>query len=112
MVRPKVTPKSNSKTLRIKKLLFGLLLGHFGADPESHFFVTFVSTKTKGLGERMGPPEIIQKFCLRKCRCPYDSYGRQTTIMALFRRRILGQYPAANCSPGPFVLLLIFWPPL
>ena len=31
--------------------------------------------------ERKGPPEIIQ-------------------------RRILGQYPAAPCSPGPFVLLL------
>ena len=32
----------------------------------------------------------------------YDSYG---TILALFRR-ILGQYPAAPCSPGPCVLLL------
>ena len=29
------------------------------------------------------------------------------TILALFRRRILGQYPAAPYSPGPFVLLLI-----
>ena len=26
----------------------------------------------------------------------------QSTILALFRRRILGQNPAAPCSPGPF----------
>ena len=30
----------------------------------------------------------------------------QSTILALLRRRILGQYPAATCSPGPFGLLL------
>ena len=24
-------------------------------------------------------------------------------MLALFRRRILGRYPAAPCSPGPFV---------
>ena len=28
--------------------------------------------------------------------------------MTLFRRRLLGQYPAAPCSPGPFVLLLTY----
>ena len=28
-------------------------------------------------------------------------------MLALFRRRILGKYPAAPCSPGPLVLLLI-----
>ena len=33
----------------------------------------------------------------------------QSTVLALFRRRILGQYSAAPCSPGPFVLLLIRW---
>ena len=30
----------------------------------------------------------------------------QSTILALFRTRILGQYLAATCSPGLFVLLL------
>ena len=30
------------------------------------------------------------------------------TIVARFRRRILGQYPAVPCSPGPFVLLPIY----
>ena len=30
----------------------------------------------------------------------------QSTILALFGRRISGQYPAAPCSPGPFFLLL------
>ena len=30
----------------------------------------------------------------------------QSTILSLFGRRILGQYPAAPSSPGPFVLLL------
>ena len=30
------------------------------------------------------------------------------TILALFRRRILGQYPAAPFSPGPFGLLLTY----
>ena len=62
--------------------------------------------------ERKGWPEIIQNFFSQKvadfkCRCPYHSYGReQSTGLALFGRRILGQNPAAPSSRGPFVLLL------
>ena len=33
-------------------------------------------------------------------------WKEQSTILALFGRRILGQYPAGPSSPGPFVLLL------
>ena len=33
-------------------------------------------------------------------------WKEQSTMLALFGRRILGQYPAAPSSPGPFVLLL------
>ena len=55
------------------------------------FDPTQISSKTRGR-ERKGPPEIIKE---------------QSTILALFGRRILGQYPAAPSSPGPFGLLLI-----
>ena len=51
-----------------------------------------LSSKTKGPGEKEAPrkhPEISSQK------------------LALFWRRILGQYPAAPCSPGPFVLLLM-----
>ena len=62
--------------------------------------------RLKGPGEKGVPrshPEISsQELADFECRFPYDSYGRG----ALFRRSILGQYPAAPCSPGPFVLLL------
>ena len=34
--------------------------------------------------------------------CLWLLWKGQSTISALFRRRILGQYPAAPCSPGPF----------
>ena len=57
--------------------------------------------------ERKGPPEIVQKYRLRNW--PISSadfpsrllWKGQSTILALLRRRILGQYPAAPCSPGP-----------
>ena len=38
---------------------------------------------------------------------PEISSQKLAEFECLFRRRILGQYPAAPCSPGPFVLLLI-----
>ena len=62
--------------------------------------------------ERKGPPEIIQKFRLRNWPISSADFpmtpveGTEHHKLALFRRRILGQYPAAPCSPGPFVLLL------
>ena len=60
--------------------------------------------------ERKGPPEIIQKFRLRKWPISSSEFpmtSLQSAILALFGRRILGQYPAAPSSPGPFVLLLM-----
>ena len=62
--------------------------------------------------ERKGPPEIIQKFRLRKwpissADFPMTPMGRTETVLALFGRRISGQYPAAPSSPGLFGLLLI-----
>ena len=37
-----------------------------------------------------------------ECRLPHDSYGRdRAPFWPFFRRRILGQYPVAPCSPGP-----------
>ena len=45
-----------------------------------------------------------------ECRFPYDSYGTMEGTehhFGPFGRRILGQYEAAPCSPGPFGLLLI-----
>ena len=33
-------------------------------------------------------------------------------VLALLRKRILGQYPVAPSSPGPFVLLLILGFPI
>ena len=56
---------------------------------------------------RNHPEKSSQKLAVVECRLPYDSYNRHRRhFWALFRRRILGQYPAAPCSPGPFVLLL------
>ena len=58
--------------------------------------------------ERKGTPEIIQKFRLRNW--PISSADLRMTPMegtaqhfGIFRTRILGQYPAASCSPGPLV---------
>ena len=70
-----------------------------------------LSSKTKGPGEKVAPrnhPKISsQKLADFECRFPYDSYAKgQSTSLALFRKRSLGQYPAAPCSPGPFGLLL------
>ena len=71
--------------------------------------LVLLSSKTKGPGEKGAPrnhPEMLsQKLADFECRCSYDSYGSDRAD--LFRRRILGQYPAAPRSPGPFVLLLI-----
>ena len=56
--------------------------------------------------ERKRPPEIIQKFRLRKwpissADCPVTPMEEQSTILALFGRRILGQYPAAPFFSWP-----------
>ena len=65
----------------------------------------FLNSKTKGPGD-------IQKFRLRNWPISSADFSStllwkgQSIILALFRKRILGQYPAAPCSPGPFVLLL------
>ena len=49
-------------------------------------------------------PEKVADF---ESRFPYDSYGGdRAASWPFFRRRILGRYPAAPCSSGPFVLLL------
>ena len=73
--------------------------------------LNLVSSKPKGPGEEGAPrnhPEISsQKVANVECRFTYDSYGRdRAPFWALFRRRILGQYLAAPCSPGTFVSLL------
>ena len=65
-----------------------------------------VSSKTKGPGEK-GAPRNDQKF--RLSNWPISSadlpmtpnrQGR-STILSFFRRRILGQYPAAPCPRAP-----------
>ena len=57
--------------------------------------------------ERKGPPEISsQKTGRFRVRICYGSYGKdRAPFWPFFRRMTLGQYPAAPCSPGPFVLL-------
>ena len=70
------------------------------------------SSKTKGPGEKATPrnhPVIssLRKFRLRKwpissADFPLTPMEGTDTILALFRRRILGQH--SPCSPGPFVL--------
>ena len=57
--------------------------------------------QNKGAGRGRGPPDIIQKFRLRKW--PILSADFPMTTLALFGKRILGQCPAAASSPGPFV---------
>ena len=79
--------------------------------PPSMAFAEVSAARQKGPREKGAPrnhPETSsQKLADFGCRFPYDCYGRDRgTILALFRRRILGQYPAAPCSPGPFCLLL------
>ena len=69
------------------------------------------SSKTKGPGEEGTPgnhPQISsQKVADFECRFPCDSHRKNRAQFGLFGRRILGQYPAAPSSPGPFGLLLI-----
>ena len=72
-----------------------------------------ISSKAKRLGEKGAPKNhsaiSSQKLADFECRFPYDTYGRdRSPFRPLFGRRSLGQYPAAPCSPGPFVLLLMF----
>ena len=67
--------------------------------------------KAPTVSEKASPPnhpEISsQKVADFECIFPYDPYGRnRAAILTLFGRRVLGQYPAAPSSPGPFVLLL------
>ena len=71
-----------------------------------------ISSKPKGPGEKGAPTNHQQKLHLRNW--PISSADFSMTPMEgqllpflLLRRRILGQYPAAPCSPGHFVLLLI-----
>ena len=70
-----------------------------------------ISSKKKGPGKKGAPrnhPEISsQKLADFECRFPYDSYGRTEHHFGPFLGEGLwGQYPAAPCSPGPFVLLV------
>ena len=74
----------------------------------------FSAVKQRGR-ERKGPPKIIQKcrrrnWLISSADFLWLLWKGQTPFWPLFRRRILGQYPAAPCSPGPFVLLLKFIP--
>ena len=61
--------------------------------------------------ERKGPPETIQKFCLRKWPISNADFPmtpmEQSTLVALLERRMVGEYPAAF-APGPFRLLLTY----
>ena len=69
---------------------------------------SFPSSTTRGPGEKGAPRNHQQKFRLRNW--PISSADFPMTPMQgtpLVRRRILGQYPAAPCSPGPLGLLLI-----
>ena len=59
----------------------------------------------------MGPQKLSRNFVSETGRFRVQIsvwllWKGQSTILALFRRRILGKYPVAPCSPGPFVLLL------
>ena len=52
-----------------------------------------------------------QKFRLgKRADSLWRLWKEQSTILALFGRRILGQYPAALSSPGPFVFTADFGP--
>ena len=79
------------------------------------FCALLISSKTKGPGEEGAPRRNHQKFRLRNWpissaafpMTPLERSEHQCcTILALFGRRILGLYPAAPGSPGPFGLLL------
>ena len=73
------------------------------------------STVNRRGRERKGPPEIIQKFRLRKWPISSADFpmtpmeGTEHHFGLLGERRILGPYPAAPSSPGPFVLPLTEW---
>ena len=71
------------------------------------FFVHWSAVK-KGARRERDPQKSSRNFVSETGR-----FGVQISLYmtpmegtALFRRRILGQYLAAPCSPGPFVLLL------
>ena len=62
-------------------------------------FSANIGSKTKGPEEKGAPsnhPEILSQKLADLDRAP----------LCHFRRRILGQYAADPCSPGPFGLLL------
>ena len=77
--------------------------------------VLTLSCKTKGPGEEWGPQKSSRNFGSESGRFRvqislwllWKEQSTICTILALFGRRILGQYPAAPSSPAPFVLLLI-----
>ena len=129
----RVPQKECGKRSSITFFRFRDAFGHFSvtfSDASVTFFVTFLPNsfcwspfaagqisvqatepKSPRGGERKEPPEIIQRFRLRNWAISSADFAMTLmegtdTILALFRRRIFGQYPAAPCSPGPFVLLL------
>ena len=86
-------------------------LDRYGSIEGSSLSFALFGSQTKGR-ERKGPPEIIQKFRLRRWPISSADFLRllckeQSTILAFLGRRLLGQYPAAPSSPDPFALLLI-----
>ena len=72
----------------------------------------FCSAVKQSGRQRKGPPEIIQKFRLRKwpissADFPMTPMERTEHHFGPFWEKDFGQYPAAPSSPGPFGLLLI-----
>ena len=65
------------------------------------------SLRTKGPGEEGAPRNFVSEWGgrFRVQISLWLLWKEQSTILALFGRRVLGQYPVAPSSPGPFVLL-------
>ena len=101
-------PQAPSRTLPPK-----FLYPPITYDCENHFLrIHSWDSAVKQRGrERKGPPrnhpEISsQKLADFECGFPMTPMEGTEHHLALFRRRILGQYPASPRSPGPFRLLL------
>ena len=61
---------------------------------------------TTDLTSHLRPSEFsLRNWPISSADFPMTPMEGTDTILALFGRRILGQYPAAPCSPGPVVLL-------
>ena len=71
--------------------------------------MVLLSSETKGPGEKgqKSSRNFVSEISRFRVQISLGLLGKgPSTILALFRRRILGQNPVAPSSPGPFSLLL------